>query len=164
MLNELIGEVETLKLQNLRQCTIHIICFLRNDVLSFSEVFIYDIFFFEKKSEILYSRHLFLVDTFFRDRRCPNIEPWGKPNSVFQSTECFVVNYCELLPTVSNAFCRSINTPQVKRWFSSADEIISLRQLMARLIKCLFRKPNWKFKRKFFSFRKLVCRICVIFS
>ena len=72
MLNELIGEVETLKLQNLRQCTIHIICFLRNDVLSFSEVFIYDIFFFEKKSEILYSRHLFLVDTFFRDRRCPS--------------------------------------------------------------------------------------------
>ena len=88
MLNELIGEVETLKLQNLRQCTIHIICFLRNDVLSFSEVFIYDIFFFEKKSEILYSRHLFLVDTFFRDRRCPS---W-KGLTVLETVEVLILN------------------------------------------------------------------------
>ena len=88
MLNELIGEVETLKLQNLRQCTIHIICFLRNDVLSFSEVFIYDIFFFEKKSEILYSRHLFLVDTFFRDRRCPS----KKGLTVLETVEVLILN------------------------------------------------------------------------
>ena len=65
---------------------------------------------------------------------------------------------------VSNAFFRSINTPHANGSLSSAYRIILVRLIRAWFVECLFRKPNWKLERNLFLFRKVVSRICIIFS
>ena len=76
----------------------------------------------------------------------------------------FILDRRVLWSTVSDAFCRSINTPHAELSLSSADRINSVRLIRTWFVECLSRKPNWKLERTLFLFKKLVSQICMIYS